>query len=93
MNMLLNNKILYCTIVNNYTDAEDAQFLGLLVKHFKLSAFKDWQIKAIKATLKGRDTFINQPTGMCLTNLYRAGPDIGYLKVKNRAKAYYNACL
>lgn len=46
------------------TDAEDAQFLGLLVKHFKLSAFKDWQVKAIKATINGRDTFVNQPTGM-----------------------------
>lgn len=42
---------------------EDAQWVGLLVKHFQLTEFRDWQLEAIKAVLQGKDTFLCHPTG------------------------------
>ena len=44
-------------------EEKDAQLLGLLVKHFKHSSFKDWQLKVIRAILEGKNALIVQPTG------------------------------
>ena len=41
----------------------DAQLTGLLVKHFKKTSFKDWQLTVIKATIDGKNSLIVQPTG------------------------------
>ena len=40
---------------------QTCQLLEILVKYFQLQCFKDWQLKTIKAVLKGKDTFVNQP--------------------------------
>ena len=45
------------------SDLEYAQLLGILVKHFQLQCFKDWQLKTIKVVLKGKKAFVNQLTG------------------------------
>lgn len=42
---------------------DDAQLIGLLVKHFKKNSFKDWQLCNIKATPGGKNTLVVQPTG------------------------------
>ena len=39
------------------------QLTGLLVKYFKKSTFRDWQLHIIKATLGGKHSLIVQPTG------------------------------
>ena len=44
-------------------EEKDAQLLGLLVKHFNHSSFKDWQLKMIQAILEGKNALIVQPTG------------------------------
>ena len=44
-------------------EEKDAQLLGLLVKHFKHSSFKDWQLKVIRAILEGKNLLIVQLTG------------------------------
>ena len=41
----------------------DAQLTGLLVKHFKKTSFKNWQLTVIKATVDGKNSLIVQPTG------------------------------
>jgi len=41
----------------------DTQLTGLLVKHFKKTSFKDWQLDVIKATVDGKNSLIVQPTG------------------------------
>ena len=41
---------------------QDAQLMGLLVKVFKKTSFKDWQLRVISATLGGKDTLVVQPT-------------------------------
>ena len=45
------------------TEHRDAQLTGLLVKHFKKTSFKDWQLTVIKATVDGKNSLIVQPTG------------------------------
>ena len=37
--------------------------MGFLVKVFKKTSFKDWQLRVISATLGGKDTLVVQPTG------------------------------
>ena len=37
--------------------------MGLLMKFFKKNAFKDWQLRVIKAILGGKNALIVQPTG------------------------------
>ena len=37
--------------------------MGLLMKFFKKNVFKDWQLRAIKAVLGGKNALIVQPTG------------------------------
>ena len=49
-----------------YVDDSDhlqSHMTGLLMKHFGLNSFKDWQLHIIKATLEGRNSFVVQPTG------------------------------
>jgi len=41
----------------------DAQLTGLLVKYFKKTSFKNWQLNMIKATVDGKNSSIVQPTG------------------------------
>lgn len=41
----------------------DLTMTGLLLKKFKLTAFKDWQLRAVKALIDGRDALVVQPTG------------------------------
>ena len=45
------------------TDLQEMQMTGLLLKHFKLQEFRDWQVDIIKATLERRNTFVLQRTG------------------------------
>lgn len=50
--------------VNGYfTDLQEMQMTGLLVKHFKLQEFKSWQLEVIKAVLEQQNAFVLQPTG------------------------------
>ena len=42
---------------------QDTQLMGLLVKVFKKTSFKDWQLRIISATLGGKNTLVVQPTG------------------------------
>ena len=44
-------------------EERDTQLLGLLVKNFGLTTFKDWQLDAIKAVMKGKNALVIQPTG------------------------------
>ena len=37
--------------------------LGLLVKNFSLTTFKNWQLEAIKTVIKDKNALIIQPTG------------------------------
>ena len=37
--------------------------LGLLVKNFGLTTFKNWQLEAIKTVIKGKNALIIKPTG------------------------------
>ena len=46
----------------------------MLAKHFKLSEFKDWQLKAIDAVLEGKDFLIIQPTGSGKSICYQLPP-------------------
>ena len=50
-------------IIVYITEHRDAQLTGLLVKHFKKTSFKDWQLTVIKATVDGKNSLIVQPTG------------------------------
>lgn len=46
-----------------FTEERTTQLLGLLVKNFGLTTFKNWQLEAIKAVIKGKNALIIQPTG------------------------------
>lgn len=50
----------------NYIDGDSAvkfQMLGMLVERFKLSNFKDWQLRSIMAVINGSDALVVQATG------------------------------
>lgn len=44
-------------------DLQDAKLTGLLMKYFKKSSFKDWQLRIISAMLETRNTLVVMPTG------------------------------
>lgn len=46
-----------------FIEERDTQLLGLLVKNFGLTAFKDWQEDAIKSVMRGKNALVIQPTG------------------------------
>ena len=50
------------------------QATGKLVKHFEFSHLKDWQMKAIQATIEGRNTVIIQPTGSGKSLCFQLSP-------------------
>ncbi len=37
--------------------------VGLLIKHFGITSFKEWQISTIRAVLERRNSLVIQPTG------------------------------
>lgn len=39
------------------------KMVGLLVERFKLTAFKEWQLRTIKALVNGQDALVVQSTG------------------------------
>jgi len=45
------------------TETQQLQMKGILADRFQMTAFKDWQQRAIEAAIKGKDTLIIQPTG------------------------------
>ena len=53
--------ILY--IVDDSDSAIKFQMLGVLVERFKLTKFKDWQLRAIMAVIRGSDALVVQATG------------------------------
>ena len=54
---------LWLGITHCFIGNDDMQLTGLLVKYFKKSTFRDWQLHIIKATLGGKHSLIVQPTG------------------------------
>ena len=45
-----------------FTEERSTQLLGLLVKNFGLTTFKNWQLEAIKAVIQAKNTLIiNRP--------------------------------
>ena len=46
-----------------FTEERSTQLLGLLVKNFGLTTFKNWQLEAIKAVIQAKNTLIIQPAG------------------------------
>jgi len=55
-------------------DKSEAELLGLLVKHFRHSGFKPWQLETIQAVLDGKDTLVVQPTGSGKSICYQFPP-------------------
>ena len=51
------------TFIFLFTEERNTQLLGLLVKNFGLTTFKNWQLEAIKTVIKGKNALIIQPTG------------------------------
>ena len=45
-----------------FTEERNTQLLGLLVKNFGLTTFKNWQLEAIKTVIKGKNALIIQST-------------------------------
>ena len=56
-----------CVFIFLFTEERNTQLLGLLVKNFGLTTFKNWQLEAIKTVIKtvikGKNALIIQPTG------------------------------
>ena len=44
-------------------DAVRLKMHGMLVERFQLTQFKDWQLNAINALIRGEDALVVQPTG------------------------------
>ena len=49
-------------IVDDSDSAIKFQMLGVLVERFKLTKFKDWQLRAIMAVIRGSDALVVQAT-------------------------------
>lgn len=50
-------------IYNILADNVELELTGLLLKHYGLTTFKDWQLKAIISVHEGRNCIVVQPTG------------------------------
>ncbi|XP_011405460.1 PREDICTED: ATP-dependent DNA helicase Q-like SIM [Amphimedon queenslandica] len=49
--------------LNSSFDHNHLVIQGLVAKHFKLSSIHEWDMNAITSAVKGKDSFIVQPTG------------------------------
>ena len=56
---MYNEMLIYIILADNV----ELELTGLLLKHYGLTTFKDWQLKAIISVLEGRNCLVVQPTG------------------------------